>query len=121
MTYYIFIENEKINGAGSVRCLNDDILNIEISPEIYQNYLNDADKYIYEDGIIKENPNYSTVRAAKQKQQSREEIIMQLNELDSKRIRAVCENEIKDPQTGETWLDYYNSEISKLRLELNSL
>ncbi len=121
MTYYIFIENGKINGAGTARCLNEDILNLEVSAEVYQNYIKDEDKYIYKDGIIKENPNYEIITAGKQRQQSREEIIIKLNELDAKRIRAVCENEIKDPQTGETWIDYYNNEISKLRLQLNGL
>lgn len=45
----------------------------------------------------------------------------ELSELDMKRIRAICEPEIKDEETGETWLDYYNAEVLKLREELNSL
>jgi hypothetical protein len=48
-------------------------------------------------------------------------IIEKLNELDSKRIRAVCENQIKDSQTGETWLEYYNSQANELRNELQAI
>ena len=49
------------------------------------------------------------------------EIEQQLLELDSKRIRAICEPSIKDEETGETWLDYYNSQVMTLREELPNL
>lgn len=48
-------------------------------------------------------------------------IEQELNDLDTKRIRAMCEPSIKDETTGETWLDYYNSEAQKLREELKKL
>ena len=38
-----------------------------------------------------------------------------------KRIRAICEPEIKDEETGETWLDYYNSQILSLREQIQQL
>lgn len=44
-----------------------------------------------------------------------------LNGLDIKRIRAICEPEIKDEETGETWLDYYNAEIQSLRNQIQNL
>jgi hypothetical protein len=44
-----------------------------------------------------------------------------LDILDSKRIRAVCEDEVRDERTGETWLDYYNAQVYDLRIELKSL
>lgn len=44
-----------------------------------------------------------------------------INNLDIKRIRAVCEPNIKDETTGETWLDYYNAQIIALRNELDEL
>lgn len=49
------------------------------------------------------------------------EIERQLLELDTKRVRAMCEPSIKDESTGETWLDYYNAQVAQLREELNSL
>lgn len=44
-----------------------------------------------------------------------------LKEIDSKRIRALCEPEVKDESTGETWLDYYNAQILELRKQLQNL
>ena len=37
MTYYAFIENEKINGCGQCECLNDNVLNYIITEEIFNN------------------------------------------------------------------------------------
>ncbi len=45
-----------------------------------------------------------------------EEILRELDSLDRKRIRAIAEPSLKDENT--TWLEYYNTEISKLRREL---
>lgn len=44
------------------------------------------------------------------------EILLQLEELDKKRIRAIAEPSLKDENT--TWLEYYNSQITELRKEL---
>lgn len=41
------------------------------------------------------------------------EIQKKLDELDKKRIRAVCEPTMKTET--QSWLDYYNEEIKKLR------
>ena len=48
----------------------------------------------------------------------RNEIIFEIDTLDRKRIRAVCEPSVKDASTGETWLDYYNTQILTLREKL---
>lgn len=64
MTYYIFIQNNEIIGKGQAKCLNDDILNIEVPNTIYD----ESDKYIFKDGTLVLNPNYETEQ--KQKQQS---------------------------------------------------
>ena len=45
----------------------------------------------------------------------------ELNDLDLKRIRAVCEPSIKDETTGQTWLDYYNSLILEKRNQLKEI
>ncbi|MBO6272121.1 hypothetical protein J6O48_05005 [bacterium] len=45
----------------------------------------------------------------------------EINELDIKRIRAVCEPSIKDEETGETWLDYYNNLVIAIREQINTL
>ncbi len=119
--YYIFVENNKIIGAGELECLNEDILNIEISEELYNDFIKNPNKYIYQNNEIVNNPNYANEQYQQEILQQIEQIKAQLDNLDSKRIRAVCENEIKDSQTGETWLEYYNSKIIPLRDKLNEL
>lgn len=50
--------------------------------------------------------------------QNNEIIKAQIAELDTKRLRAICEPSIKDATTGQTWLEYYNAEIAKLREQI---
>ena len=118
---YIYVENGILNGAGEVLQLDEGVLSLEISDEIYENYIADPLKYVYSNGSVIINTEYETLKQQKLNAERKIEIQNQLNELDTKRIRAVCENEIKDEQTGETWLDYYNAQISALRDELNSI
>lgn len=54
-----------------------------------------------------------------QNEHRKQEILSELNELDSKRIRALAEPSLKDEST--TWLEYYNAEISKLRKQIAEL
>jgi|GEM_PF-1032897 len=49
------------------------------------------------------------------------EIQSEIDELDKKRIRALCEPELKDSEAGITWLDYYNSQILELRNRIKEL
>ena len=50
---------------------------------------------------------------AEENENKKLEIQKQLDELDKKRIRAVCEPSMKTET--QSWLDYYNEEIKKLR------
>ena len=45
----------------------------------------------------------------------------QLKDLDLKRIRAICEPELKDDESGQTWLEYYNTQIQDLRSQIQIL
>lgn len=49
------------------------------------------------------------------------EIKEELEEIDNKRIRAICEPEFMNTEAGTTWLEYYNSRAKELREELESL
>lgn len=64
MTYYVFIQNKKINGVGQCKNLTEGVLNIEVSEEIY----NDIEKYIYQDGELVLNPNYEAEQAQAEKE-----------------------------------------------------
>lgn len=63
--YYIQVDNENIIGKGQVKCLNKEIENIEVSKDVYDN----LDRYIYDNGLIVENPNYEEEQANKRKNQ----------------------------------------------------
>lgn len=67
MTYYAFVKNEKIIGIGQARLLNDGVLNIEVSQEIYDACTEDLDKCIYKDGKIIINPEYEEIKAQKRR------------------------------------------------------
>lgn len=64
MSNFVFIKDKKINGKGQVKCLNDDIQNIVVSDEIY----NDLERYIYQDGEVILNPNYEQEQEQKEKE-----------------------------------------------------
>lgn len=49
------------------------------------------------------------------------EISDEMNSVDKKRIRAICEPSVKDSATGETWLDYYNNKMAELRQKLSEV
>lgn len=119
--YYIFVENNEINGCGQCECLNEEIQNIEIPESVYYDFIEEPLKYKYEDGQIVENPEFQSLKHKEEISKQILEIQEKLDILDAKRIRAVCEDEIRDEKTGETWLDYYNSQIYDLRIELKSL
>lgn len=66
--YYIQVKDKNIIGKGQVKCLNEEVENIEVSKDVYDN----LDRYIYQDGEIVENPNYEE----EQKQKEREKIAL---------------------------------------------
>lgn len=63
MTYYIYLENGTLNGAGEAILLTEGVVNIEVTEEVYNGYVTEPEKYIYSDGEIVENPNYAEEQA----------------------------------------------------------
>ncbi len=121
MKYYIFIENGKLNGGGQCRQLTDGVENIEVSEKLYNAYIEDSDKYVWDGSEIVENPDYEQIIKKKQTEEKKVKILEQLDDLDKKRIRAICEDEIKDEASNQTWLEFYNAQIYDLRLQLKEL
>ena len=119
MTYYIFIENNKLNGAGQAQILDEEVTNLEVSQEVYNSYLENPDKYIWNGSEITTNPDYDAICAEKARLARIEEIKQELSELDNKRIRAMCEP--SEYAAGVSWLEYYNEQAQDLRAELQSL
>lgn len=69
MAYYIFVENGIINGSGECECLTEGFENIEVTEEVYNSFIEDADRYIYQDGEIISNPDYEEIKKRKHRQE----------------------------------------------------
>ena len=68
MTYYIFIENEKLNGCGQARQLTEGVTNLEVEESLYNAYAENPDMYIWDGEAVVENPNYAEEQAQKEKE-----------------------------------------------------
>ena len=65
--YYIFIQDNKINGCGQCRILNDDVINYEVEESFYNEFAENPEKYIWDGSQVVENPNYEEEQAKKEK------------------------------------------------------
>jgi hypothetical protein len=68
MTYYFFIQDNQINGCGQCKCLNDDILNVEVAEEVYNAYIEDNDRYIWDGVDVVINSEYEDIKRQKERQ-----------------------------------------------------
>jgi len=68
MSYYIFVEDNKLNGAGQCKCLSENIQNIEVEQSLFDRYLEDVDRYIWNGMSIVDNPQYEEIKKQKERQ-----------------------------------------------------
>lgn len=68
--YYIFIEDNKINGAGQCRQLNEGIINFEVTKDLFNAFVENPDMYIWNGEDVVVDPDYEE----KQKQIEQERI-----------------------------------------------
>lgn len=123
---FITIENGLINGGSEInnsRFWTENNYQVEVSEELYNTIMSAPGKYKYdtETKNFIENADYEAEQAQFTREKQTEEIKERLRQLDEQRIRAIAEPSIKDEQTGETWLEYYNKQVQILRMELNEL
>lgn len=71
------------------------------------------DNEILENGIPIENPEYISEQKKLFKEEEKKKLQLQLDELDKKRIRAICEPSMKTET--QSWLEYYNQQVLDLR------
>ncbi len=55
-----------------------------------------------------------------EKENKKNAILSQINDIDLKRVRAICEPESKT-ESGKIWLEYYNEQVLELRQQLKEL
>ena len=76
--YYIYVENDKIIGYGQCKCSN--ALNVEVDKELYDNFVENPDKYINQNGEIVVNPNYEAQKLILAKEAKQQENLAKANE-----------------------------------------
>lgn len=90
-------------------CLETNIINkIELDKDIQQ--------VIVQGKKIILNPDYDTIKVEKETLKKIDEIKVQIDELDKKRVRAMAEPSQKDKN--KTWLEYYNEQVDTLRKKI---
>lgn len=90
---------------------------IEVTPTAV--YALEPDEILDDSGVPVINPNYEAHEAEKMCQSRIAEIKTELYELDIKRIRAMCEQSVRED--GQSWLDCYNNQAQVLREKLQTL
>lgn len=115
---YVEIENNiPIKSTSNADIANKYFKNFILTD--YADYTPANTKYKYEYGQILLNPDYETECAENSRVARISEIKQELNELDKKRIRAMCEP--CEYSAGVSWLEYYNQQARELRAELQEL
>ena len=67
--YFIYVENDKLNGCGQAQCLTEGIQSIEVSEEVYNAYIEDNLRYIWNGTGIIENPDYEEDKRAQHRKE----------------------------------------------------
>ena len=68
MTYYIFIQNDVINGSGQCRQLTEGVTNLEVEEAIYNAYAENPDMYIWNGEKVVVDPEYEAKQAEKERE-----------------------------------------------------
>ena len=66
MTYYIFIQNEKLNGCGQCRQLTEGVINLEVDESLYNAYVENTDMYTWDGLEVVIDPEYEAKQAQKE-------------------------------------------------------
>lgn len=64
LPYYFLVQNDRITGKSRLYVENEEVINIEVSEEVYND---DIEKYIYDDGEIVLDPDYEEKQKQKRK------------------------------------------------------
>lgn len=83
----------------------------------YSQYLVGAKTFVDGEFVDIPTPEYT----ANQKAAKLVSLQSQIDALDIKRVRAIAEPSVKDISTGQTWLEYYTTQVADLRSQIVSL
>lgn len=67
MAYYIYIQDNKLNGCGQARQLTEGVINLEVEETLYNAYAENPDMYIWDGLEVVIDPEYEAKQAQKEK------------------------------------------------------
>ena len=120
--YCVYYEEGQYIGKGTGTMdpvSNPTVLSIAITKEIYDTF--NPDMWMLIGNELIKNPDYEEQERQKQRQKQIDILKEQIDDIDKKRVRAICEPSIKDETTGQTWLEYYNEQVQNLREQISNL
>ena len=70
--YYIFIENNEINGCGQAQLLGENVINYEVDEALYNTYSENKELYIWDGEKVIEDVDYEEKQIKKEKERIQE-------------------------------------------------
>lgn len=123
----IYFDNNKI-AYGSLETIQNFGFSCiaQVDKEIWDNFKADEVGISWDivDGVFQDLRGSDGFKAKAQDEENKikkSELQAKIDELDKRRIRAICEPSIKDSVTGQSWLEYYTEYIVSLREEISAL
>lgn len=68
MAYYIYIQNEQLNGCGQCRQLTEGVTNLEVEEGLYNAYAENPEMYIWDGTEVVEDPEWEAKQIEKEKE-----------------------------------------------------
>ena len=72
MTYYIFIQNDKLNGCGQCRQLTEGVTNLEVEEALYNAFAENPDMYVWDGEKVVIDHEWEEKQAQKEKERIQE-------------------------------------------------
>lgn len=108
MTYYIFIQNEKLNGCRQCRQLTEGVTNLEVDESLYNTYEENPDMYIWDGSEVVVDPDYEEKQAQKEKERRNQEIDEKIKELQIMALPEVLNGNIENIKLYNNVIDGLN-------------
>lgn len=119
--FYTIIDNELKEYSDIKENLNHPEIAKNLEGVSSKQFVENKDKYEVKKGRIidiSKTDDYQKKATARENLSAQAKLQSQIEELDKKRVRAICEPEIKDEKTGQTWLEFYTLQIQDYREQL---
>ena len=124
MTYYIYIQNEILNGCGQCRQLTEGVTNLEVDESLYNAFVESPNMYIWDGSDVVIDPDYEEKQAQKERERLDKlsmtrgdvfEALILARGLTKPQIRAMIENAELDDITKALYLNRFDEALDFYR------